>query len=174
MPIRKRKVNKVSQNQKGRATSLVQQKVKPQLSGKFHGSQRLIKKYSFADLERLIKQAQQAKKKGRAKLLANQQKYRLKKQAALRVQQAKAASREQKTQRLKQIYSYFQKELNKQDPKQSPYYSPHLDLPPHLAQEFGSKYTVYKLNKQGSSYLLKQTNQAYQEELTSQSNQIRY
>ncbi|KLL04736.1 MAG: hypothetical protein MRERV_13c037 [Mycoplasmataceae bacterium RV_VA103A] len=213
MPIRKRKVNKVSQNQKGRVTSLVRQKVKPQLSGKFHGSRRLIKNLSFANLEKLIHQAQQSKQKplfkkfrslyrqklsawatawqqGRQKLLANQQKRRQRKQAALRVQQAKQAAKHQKKQRLKQIYSYFQKELNKQDPKQSPYFTPHLDLPPHLSlyvkklqrqhpdynpwKEFGSKYTTYRLNKAGSNYLLKQTNQAYQEELKSESNQIRY
>ncbi|CAG8837051.1 18868_t:CDS:2, partial [Racocetra persica] len=79
-------------------------KVKPQLSGKFHGSQRLTKKYSFADLERLIKQA---KKKGRQKLLANQQLRRAKKEAQTRVQQAKLQARQQKQQRLKEIYSYF-------------------------------------------------------------------
>ncbi|CAG8724410.1 15367_t:CDS:2, partial [Racocetra persica] len=33
---------------------------------------------------------------------------------------------------------------------------------------FGAKYTSYRLNKQGSNYLLRETNRAYQEELTSQ------
>ncbi|CAG8589590.1 9896_t:CDS:2, partial [Cetraspora pellucida] len=131
MPIRKRKVNKVSQNQKKRVTSLVQQKVKPQISGKFHGSQWLIKKYSFAELERLIKQTQQAKKKD--ELLANQQKRKQKKEARIKVQQAKEASRQQKQQRLKEIYSYFRSQLYKQNLRDSPYFTPHLDLPPHLA-----------------------------------------
>ncbi|KLL03053.1 MAG: hypothetical protein MRERV_55c004 [Mycoplasmataceae bacterium RV_VA103A] len=189
-------------------------RVKKKRSGKIYFSQRLIKKYSFADLERLIKQTQQTKKKdevkkyrslyrqklnlwasawqlGRQKLQANQQKRRQKKQAALRVQQAKKEAREQKSQRLKQIYSYFKQQLNKLEKKKHPeYFSPHLSLPPHLSsyvkklqkkhpdydpwREFGSKYTVYRLNKQGSAYLIKQTRQAYQEELTSQSNQIRY
>ncbi|KLL03905.1 MAG: hypothetical protein MRERV_31c004 [Mycoplasmataceae bacterium RV_VA103A] len=170
------------------------------------------KKYSFAELERLIKQSQQTKKGevkkyrllyrqklnlwasswqlGRAKLLTNQQKRRQRKQAALRVQQAKQAAKQQKQQRLQEIYSYFRQELNKQDKKISSYFTPHLDLPPHLAsyvrklqkqhpdydpwRDFGAKYTVYKLNKQGSTYLLKQTRQAYQEELISQANQLKY
>ncbi|CAG8766317.1 13514_t:CDS:2, partial [Cetraspora pellucida] len=53
---------------------------------------------------------------------------------------------------------------------------PPLPLPPKTqplslrltSREFG-KYTTYRLNKQGSNYLLRETNRAYQEELTSQS-----
>ncbi|CAG8797974.1 184_t:CDS:2, partial [Racocetra persica] len=119
------------------------------------------KKYSFTELERLVKQAQKTKKK------ANQQKRRLKKQVALRVKRAKEASRQQKKTRLKEIYSYFRQELNKLEKSKHPqYFTPHL--------KFGSKYTVYKLNKQGSAYLIKQTRQAYQEESISQANQLKY
>ncbi|KLL03018.1 MAG: hypothetical protein MRERV_57c006 [Mycoplasmataceae bacterium RV_VA103A] len=176
-------------------------------------SKKLRSAHSFAELELFIHQAKKAGQKsqlknyrslyrqklnawsaswqaGRQKLLANQQKRRLKKQALLRSQQAKSEAKQQKKQRLKQIYSYFHQQLNKLEKSKHPqYFTPHLDLPPHLAKgikklqrqhpdynpwkEFG-KYTTYRLNKQGSNYLLRETNRAYQEELTSQSNQIRY
>ena len=175
---------------------------------------RPLKKYSFSTLENLIKQAKKSKNKpqlkkyrslyrqklhawsaswqaGRAKLLANQQKRRLRKQAQLLAQQAKQATKLQKKTRLKEIYSYFRSELNKQAKKDSPYFTAHLDLPPHLAKGLKKKqkqhpdydfysefrrppYLSYRLNKQGSSYLLKQTRQAYQEELSDQASQLRY
>ncbi|CAG8797148.1 151_t:CDS:2 [Racocetra persica] len=53
-------------------------------------------------------------------------------------------------QQLRRAKKEAQTRLNKQDPKQSPYFTPHLDLSPHLAQR------------------------AYQEELISQANQLKY
>ncbi|CAG8546389.1 14278_t:CDS:2 [Racocetra fulgida] len=105
--------------------------IKNQHPGNIYRSRVRKKTLTFTQLEQLIHQLK--KTAGRQKLLANQQTRRQKKEATLRVQQAKQASRQQKQQRLKQIYSYFRQQLNKQDPKQSLYYSPYLDLPPHLS-----------------------------------------
>ncbi|CAG8606327.1 159_t:CDS:10, partial [Racocetra fulgida] len=57
----------------------------------------------------------------------------LKKEARIKVQQAKEQTKQQKKTRLKQIYSYFRQQLNKQNLRDSPYFTPHLDLPPHLS-----------------------------------------
>ncbi|CAG8702819.1 43645_t:CDS:2 [Gigaspora margarita] len=155
------------------------------------------KKYSFAELEGLIKQARRAGKKqeaweaGRQKLLAKQKVRRQKKEARSQVLQAQENSRLQRQQRLGEIYDYFRREINKQNPSQSEYFTPHLSLPPDLARGLRKKsrqhpdydfyaefrrspYLVYRLNKAGRDYLISQTNQAYQEELADQASRLRY
>jgi hypothetical protein len=133
----------------------------------------------------------QAWQAGRQKLLTNQKTKRDKKQARLRVQQAQQATRLHRQKRLGEIYDYFSRELNKLDKSKHPqYFTPHLDLEPQLAsyvkklqkkhsdydpwKEFGPRHTTYRLNQTGQQYLIKKTNQAYQEEIADQESQLRY
>lgn len=99
---------------------------------------------------------------------------------------------QQRQARLKEIYVYFRQELNKENRKTSPYFTPHLDLEPTLAKELARKQKqtpeydfyaefrknkknlTYKLNKRGQTHLLRQTSQAYQEEVADHRSQIKY
>jgi|ERR1044071_1529821 hypothetical protein len=178
---------------------------------KFKNKQRKVK-YTFAELERLIQQARQTKKKslvqkyktlhrqklnawvkalelGQQKLIARQKARRAEREA----QQAKEESRLHRKKRLGEIYNYFRRELNKLDKSKHPeYFTAHLDLDPETKKglrklsrkhpdydfyaEFrkNKKNLVYRLNKGGRDYLLKQTAQSYREEVTEQESQIRY
>ncbi|CAG8522349.1 12433_t:CDS:2 [Ambispora gerdemannii] len=142
------------------------------------------KKYSFAELEGLIKQARQQK------LAAKQKAQREKRESHQRIQREKEQSRIQHKKRLGEIYGYFRQELNKLDRSKHPeYFTAHLSLDPvtkkglqrlsrkHPDYDFyaefkkNKKNLVYQLNKGGRDYLLKQTTRAYQEEIAEQARQ---
>jgi hypothetical protein len=169
------------------------------------------KKYTFAQLEELIQQAKRVKNQvklvkykslvklkqkhwanslltGQQKLFERQQYKKSAKQAQINKKLAKQIHKD----RLAEIYSYFRRELNQSNRKQSPYFTAHLDLEPTLAKALAKqqkqvpeydfyaefkrhkKHLVYKLNKSGSAHLLSQTAKAYQEELADHKSQIRY
>ncbi|WNE40855.1 MAG: hypothetical protein mread185_000312 [Mycoplasmataceae bacterium] len=125
---------------------------------------------------------------GQQKLFEHQKYRRSVKQAQINKELAQQARKE----RLGEIYSYFRRELNKENHKTSPYFTAHLDLEPTLAKalakkqkevpdydfyaEFkkNKKHLTYKLNKQGQTHLLQQTQKLYKEELDDQRSQIRY
>lgn len=147
-------------------------------------------KKTFAQLENLIHLARQAKDKkatqhyqkkvrqkeqnwvqgllkGQAKLRLYQQKQRWKKDQQARQQQAQQA----KKTRLQEIYAYWQKELfrkNRVDKLATGWF--------RTKKEFlhDKSYETLKLNRAGSNYLIKKTNQSYQEEVNEQKSQIRY
>jgi len=157
------------------------------------------KKYTFSELEGLIKQARQAKKKslvqkykslyrqklnawvqawqaGRQKLIANQKAKKAKKEAQIRAQQAREQSRLQKKKRLGEIYDYFHRELNKLDkPKHPEYFTPYLDLEPRLAvyvKKLQKKHPAYDPWKEfGHKHAAYRLNQGGQQYLIKKTNQ---
>lgn len=146
------------------------------------------RKRSFSEIESLIKLSRQTKNKpalnrwkkvyrqkelswaegllkGQQKLQARQQDRREKKELA----ELKEQSHLQRKKRLKDIYSYFNKELLKKD-KNEKLATGFFNLKKEFIHD--KSYELLKLNKAGSNYLLKQTSKAYQEEVAEEKSKI--